>query len=239
MDGIGQPNVEGFGDALPGQTTVPLGTIITGESGDSTFRPTWATGGSFLAFRKLKQLVPEFNQFLWDNAIQMSGMTQQQGADLLGARMIGRWKSVRIFRRCMVISNLSIYIYREHLLICLLWLIIPSLRPIPLGTTISITLMMALISIQIKLTVPSLLTFVKLILVPISTHRTLSITSFDLVSPMVLKVNPYPHWICIPSFDTALILILVTDGEASSNTTSIDRGLAFGKCPHIWLRRDS
>lgn len=93
MDGIGQPYVDGFGTALPGQTTVPLGTIITGENGDPTFRPSWATGGSFLAFRKLKQLVPEFNQFLWENAIQKPGMTQQQGADLLGARMIGRWKS--------------------------------------------------------------------------------------------------------------------------------------------------
>jgi len=51
------------------------------------------TGGSFLAFRKLKQLVPEFNQFLSNNAISMPGMSQAQGADLLGARMFGRWKS--------------------------------------------------------------------------------------------------------------------------------------------------
>ncbi|GJJ07940.1 hypothetical protein Clacol_002147 [Clathrus columnatus] len=94
MDGIGQPNVDGFGAAQPGQTTVPLGTIITGETGDNTFgRPSWTVGGSFLAFRKLQQLVPEFNKFLSDNAISMPGMSQEQGAELLGARMIGRWKS--------------------------------------------------------------------------------------------------------------------------------------------------
>lgn len=95
MDGIGQPHIDGFGDGQPGQTTVPLGIIIAGEDGDNTFRPHWMTGGSFLAFRKLKQLVPEFNSFLWNNAIEMPGMTQQQGADLLGARMFGRWRSVR------------------------------------------------------------------------------------------------------------------------------------------------
>lgn len=71
-------------------------------------------------FRKLKQLVPEFNAYLSANAVQNAAgvlffsssavqirstvthnnmnlfpgtLTQQQGADLLGARMIGRWKS--------------------------------------------------------------------------------------------------------------------------------------------------
>lgn len=49
-------------------------------------------------FRQLKQLVPEFNKFLTDNPIVMPNLTLQQGSDLLGARMVGRWKSVRSAR---------------------------------------------------------------------------------------------------------------------------------------------
>jgi deferrochelatase/peroxidase EfeB len=70
---------------------------LVGEDGDSG-RPDWAKGGSFLVFRQLKQLVPEFNKFLTDNPIVMPNLTLQQGSDLLGARMVGRWKSVRSAR---------------------------------------------------------------------------------------------------------------------------------------------
>lgn len=51
--------------------------------------------GSFLVFRKLKQKVPEFSKYLKDHALQNAAgsLTVQQGADLLGARMVGRWKS--------------------------------------------------------------------------------------------------------------------------------------------------
>lgn len=52
------------------------------------------TGGSFLAFRQLEQLVPEFNKYLLDNAPAVDGKSLQDRADLLGARMVGRWKSV-------------------------------------------------------------------------------------------------------------------------------------------------
>lgn len=76
---------------------IPAGLILLGEDGDTISRPSWAKGGSFLAFRQLKQLVPEFNKFLVDNAIKEHGLTTAQGADLLGARMVGRWKSVRFF----------------------------------------------------------------------------------------------------------------------------------------------
>jgi len=38
--------------------------------------------------------VPEFNKFLHDNALNPTGtMPQEQGAELLGARFFGRWKS--------------------------------------------------------------------------------------------------------------------------------------------------
>ncbi|KAJ7054416.1 fungal peroxidase [Mycena amicta] len=95
LDGISNPAVQGFQDPLPGQAVVQPGEILVGESGDPSLstRPQWAQDGSFLAFRQLKQLVPEFNKFLTDNAIHAPALTPKQGADLLGARMIGRWKS--------------------------------------------------------------------------------------------------------------------------------------------------
>nr|WAW38298.1 DyP-type peroxidase [Mycena epipterygia] len=82
-----------FQTPLPGQAVVPTGEILVGETGDSITRPAWTKDGSFLVFRQLKQLVPEFNKFLTDNPINEPSLTPQQGSDLLGARMIGRWKS--------------------------------------------------------------------------------------------------------------------------------------------------
>jgi len=94
LDGIGQPNVNGFGTPFPGQLTVDPGVILVGETGDTvTTRPAWAKDGSFLAFRQLKQLVPEFSQFLVANAPAVPGLSASQSSDLLGARMVGRWKS--------------------------------------------------------------------------------------------------------------------------------------------------
>jgi deferrochelatase/peroxidase EfeB len=100
LDGISQPAVAGFATSvLPGQSLIFPGTILVGEPGD-TFpkRPTWARDGSFLAFRQLQQFVPEFGKFLNDNPVQdVSGsLSVAQGAELLGARMVGRWKGVRL-----------------------------------------------------------------------------------------------------------------------------------------------
>ncbi|KAF7348870.1 DyP-type peroxidase [Mycena venus] len=93
-DGISNPAVIGFtANPSPGQANVSSGSILVGESGDSVTRPSWAKDGSFLVFRQLKQLVPEFNKFLTDNPIIIDGLTREQGSDLLGARMVGRWKS--------------------------------------------------------------------------------------------------------------------------------------------------
>jgi len=100
LDGISQPALIGFQPPLPGQTVVPPGVIIAGADGDNDAggnprsRPDWVKDGSFLAFRQLKQLVPEFNKFLVDNPLDVPGLTPAQGSELLGARMIGRWKSV-------------------------------------------------------------------------------------------------------------------------------------------------
>ena len=85
--------MKGVDDAktLRGQQVVPPGVILLGQEGDDIRRPQWARNGSILAFRHLSQLVPEFNAFLEKNAIP--GLPLQEGAELLGARLMGRWKS--------------------------------------------------------------------------------------------------------------------------------------------------
>ncbi|THV00299.1 fungal peroxidase [Dendrothele bispora CBS 962.96] len=94
MDGISQPAVQGFTqNVLPGQALVSPGEILVGTTGDSGTRPTWAAGGSFLAFRKMQQKVPEFNKYVIDHALSVPGLNQQENTDLFGARVIGRWKS--------------------------------------------------------------------------------------------------------------------------------------------------
>ncbi|KAF8530641.1 DyP-type peroxidase [Gautieria morchelliformis] len=93
-DGISQPAINGFTtNPVAGQTFIDPGHILLGQKGDVTPRPAWATGGSFLVFRQLEQLVPEFLKFLTDNPIVEPGLTAEQGSALLGARMIGRWMS--------------------------------------------------------------------------------------------------------------------------------------------------
>ncbi|KAH0001952.1 hypothetical protein KCU78_g14625, partial [Aureobasidium melanogenum] len=92
-DGISQPAVDGFDlHPNPGQGNVPQGIILLGRDGDVDRRPSWALDGSFLAFRFLSQRVPEFNEFLVQNAPVTNDPTAS-ASDLLGARLIGRWKS--------------------------------------------------------------------------------------------------------------------------------------------------
>ncbi|KAK7442721.1 dye-decolorizing heme-containing peroxidase [Stygiomarasmius scandens] len=94
MDGISQPAVQGFTqNVLPGQALIAPGEFLLGTTGDATTRPSWATGGSFLAFRKMQQKVPEFNKYVVDHALAVPGLNQQENTDLFGARLIGRWKS--------------------------------------------------------------------------------------------------------------------------------------------------
>lgn len=100
LDGVSQPAVQGVDTKPnPGQETIPQGIILLGRQGDDIgtnvlnvkTRPSWAVDGSFLAFRYQFQLVPEFNFFLESNPIP--GLPPKQGSDLLGARLVGRWKS--------------------------------------------------------------------------------------------------------------------------------------------------
>ncbi|KAG0147539.1 hypothetical protein CROQUDRAFT_655914 [Cronartium quercuum f. sp. fusiforme G11] len=89
-DGITNPKVQGFNaqehDAQHG--IVDASTIITGHSdGD----PAWTKNGSFLVFRELQQLVPEFNQFV--KSIAAKAPEGKVSPDEIGARIVGRWKS--------------------------------------------------------------------------------------------------------------------------------------------------
>jgi deferrochelatase/peroxidase EfeB len=75
------------------------GVTITGKTGDPglSIREEWSTEGSFATFRWLFQDVPGFNEFLIQNALPKDGngksLTPAEESDLLGARMVGRWKS--------------------------------------------------------------------------------------------------------------------------------------------------
>ncbi|KAL5503918.1 DYP1 [Sanghuangporus vaninii] len=94
LDGISSPAIDAVTGHLPGQIVVPPGVIITGVTdGDSVARPAWAKNGSFLVYRQLQQLVPEFNKFLHDNPVVVDGLPRDKGSELLGARFFGRWKS--------------------------------------------------------------------------------------------------------------------------------------------------
>ncbi|KAK9546920.1 dye-decolorizing heme-containing peroxidase [Aspergillus fumigatus] len=90
-DLISQPQLEGLDPAPKGKYEPPLvppGYIITNADQEPVGQPDWATDGSFLVFRKLKQLVPEFNKWL-DGTAPKHHLTTDQ----LSARLMGRWKS--------------------------------------------------------------------------------------------------------------------------------------------------
>jgi deferrochelatase/peroxidase EfeB len=100
LDGISNPVVTGFDTVInPGPSPVQAGVIVTGQPGDPglSIRKDWSTDGSFAVFRWLFQQVPEFDDFLTKNPLPKDGngkvLTKEEGSDLLGARMVGRWKS--------------------------------------------------------------------------------------------------------------------------------------------------
>lgn len=96
-----------------GQLQVDPGVIIMGYKGDPVFdnrdapqRPPWTKDGSMMVFRKLEQDVPAFDKYLqkwgpqWRSFTPVPDevkppLTDKEGAEFFGARMMGRWKSVR------------------------------------------------------------------------------------------------------------------------------------------------
>lgn len=95
LDGISSPAIAAVTPPLPGQQVVKPGVILIKQEGDvnTDKRPEWAKNGSYLVYRQLNQLVPEFNKFLHDNPIDLPGLPRDKGSELLGARLVGRWKS--------------------------------------------------------------------------------------------------------------------------------------------------
>jgi len=57
--------------------------------------PYWAKNGSFLVFRRLRQDVPAFNQFLENHAKSLAELPEFAGitSEHLGAMLVGRWRS--------------------------------------------------------------------------------------------------------------------------------------------------
>jgi Dyp-type peroxidase family len=91
-DGVSQPGITDVAVLFPGQRGIEPGNFLFGV-GASPVQPIPAApaltkNGSFLVFRRLIQKVPEFNQFV---DVQSAAL----GVDpvLLGARLVGRWKS--------------------------------------------------------------------------------------------------------------------------------------------------
>jgi len=123
QDGISQPALRGVVAPHKGQTQVDPGVIIMGYPGDpvrddpsiKVKRPAWTKDGTMLVFRKLEQDV-----LLWDWFIDKNGkrwrefippgytgpdLTREEGNDLFGARMVGRWKSGAPLARCPYKDN--------------------------------------------------------------------------------------------------------------------------------------
>lgn len=107
------------------------------DQGPNT-RPSWALDGSFLAFRYLFQLVPEFQTFLKRNPI--AGLAPDLGSELLGARFVGRWMSGML--ACAFFASLVAYANggdgaQEHLSILHQRMMTRPSGKTPLATTTS------------------------------------------------------------------------------------------------------
>jgi Dyp-type peroxidase family len=107
-DGVSQPGIAGLteGEGKPGQQLLPAGEFILGQprlgepeaprpSGYEPAPPPpappfsdWAKNGSYAVFRRLRQDVAGFRQFLTDNAAAVGG-----SEGLMAAKLVGRYRS--------------------------------------------------------------------------------------------------------------------------------------------------
>ena len=88
LDGVSQPGIKGLSIPFPGQNLLDPGHFVFGYLNSPDPPLPWMVNGSFMVFRRLNQLVPEFDKFVLDTSDAL-GMDPV----LLGARMVGRWKS--------------------------------------------------------------------------------------------------------------------------------------------------
>jgi Dyp-type peroxidase family len=106
-DGISQPGIRGFtvpsdpnrpDEAWPGQELIAPGEFVLGypRQGSpeaeqptpyATPRPDWTRNGSYLVFRRLRQDVKAFQDFVAEQA------GEEQSVELSGAKLIGRYRS--------------------------------------------------------------------------------------------------------------------------------------------------
>jgi len=101
-------NPNNRGQGKPGQDLLWPGEFVFGYPGQdpeaddiaepgpiSYGGPSWAVNGSFLVFRRLRQKVHTFHQFLRDTGTSFGFPTPpgSSAARLVGSRMVGRWPS--------------------------------------------------------------------------------------------------------------------------------------------------
>ena len=79
------------------------GELNTEPGEISTAGPDWTKDGSFLVFRRLRQEVGGFHKFLKDEAAKLG--TNPLFPDMLGARLVGRWRSGAPVVRTPVADN--------------------------------------------------------------------------------------------------------------------------------------
>ncbi|MQY27406.1 Dyp-type peroxidase [Nocardia aurantia] len=107
------PRTEPFEDysldyAAPGRTLIWPGHVLFGYGRQDPAKgprvvadnlrpigPAWADNGSFMVFRRLRQDVRAFDTFVQDAAASLTASHPQApfSADLVGACLVGRWKS--------------------------------------------------------------------------------------------------------------------------------------------------
>ncbi|APA15466.1 hypothetical protein SS1G_13391 [Sclerotinia sclerotiorum 1980 UF-70] len=96
-DGISQPLIEGLDEVTPKDKepkSVKSGLIFAKHPGDKMKQPDWAEDGSFLVFRDLQQLVPEFDKWLEDNKEHApNAKMSEDPKEKLAAYLMGRWKN--------------------------------------------------------------------------------------------------------------------------------------------------
>jgi Dyp-type peroxidase family len=97
------PNEE---QAEPGQDLLWPGEFLFGYPGQDAHAPEFTVegavmqppvpfmaNGAYLVFRRLGQLVPELDSSVKTAAAAIGGASEKASADLLGAQLVGRWKS--------------------------------------------------------------------------------------------------------------------------------------------------